>query len=217
MTPKGKHHSPEARAKMRESQKRRLLNPAARAKLSNALKGRTLSPEHRARISESKKGHHHSPETRARLSEIQKGKYISPETRAKISEAGKGKRHSPETRAKISEALRGEKHPSWKGGRNKDKHGYIRINAPDHPRARSGAVSEHILVWEQAHCRLLPLDWVVHHINGIRDDNRPENLLAVPKSNHHYALLLQGLRAHIRRLEAENKRLKLQGKFWGNA
>jgi HNH endonuclease len=39
-------------------------------------------------------------------------------------------------------------------------------------------VLEHIVVMEQALGR--PVDWQagesVHHINGVRDDNRPENL-----------------------------------------
>jgi len=65
----------------------------------------------------------------------------------------------------------------WKGGRSYHKAGYVLVRAPDHPRAgQAGYVFEHILVVEQLIGRYLLPDETVHHLNGVRDDNRLENL-----------------------------------------
>ena len=51
------------------------------------------------------------------------------------------------------------------------------VRAPDHPRARASAyVFEHILVVEARLGRYLQPGESVHHRNGLRHDNRPENL-----------------------------------------
>jgi HNH endonuclease len=66
----------------------------------------------------------------------------------------------------------------WKGGRTKHKAGYIMVLAPGHPRATTAGkyVFEHVLVMEEMLGRYLLPRENVHHRNGIKDDNRPENL-----------------------------------------
>ncbi len=75
-------------------------------------------------------------------------------------------------------ALCGTSHPSWRGGRLYDKSGYIRIYTPNHPSyaQTTNYVLEHRLVMEKKIGRYLSSHETVHHINGIKNDNRPENL-----------------------------------------
>jgi hypothetical protein len=73
---------------------------------------------------------------------------------------------------------RGEKNIAWKGGRTVDNFGYVRIIVPGHHSVTKTKprVLEHRYVMEQKLGRPLLEHETVHHINGIKTDNRPENL-----------------------------------------
>lgn len=84
-----------------------------------------------------------------------------------------------------SGCARGTTHNSWKGGRTYHKSGYVMLYKPDHHGVNSnGYVPEHRYVYETSRGVKLPSNVHVHHINGIRDDNRPENLIATTRSEH---------------------------------
>lgn len=73
----------------------------------------------------------------------------------------------------------GDKHWKWNGGKTINRNGYVMRHAPDHPDVQGTKrtyVLEHRLVMEQKLGRRLLRGEYVHHINGIRTDNRPENL-----------------------------------------
>jgi hypothetical protein len=137
------------------------------------------------------KGQKTTPEIRARMSAAQKGRTFSAEARAKIGAAHrgnqyhKGHHHSVETRARLSELGKGHRN-HWNGGRTVTPSGYVQILSPGHPYADcKGYVMEHRLVMEAHLGRVLLPTEVVHHINGIKDDNRIENLMRFDSNPDH--------------------------------
>lgn len=61
--------------------------------------------------------------------------------------------------------------------RTVDGQGYIRVKLPGHPNSyKDGWVLEHVVVMSGLIGRPLRKGENVHHVNGQRQDNRPENL-----------------------------------------
>lgn len=93
----------------------------------------------------------------------------------------------------------------WSKQGTQDAYGYLHIYRPLHPFADArGRVLQHRLVMEQVVGRYLHPGEVVHHKNGVKDDNRPENLelmlkqqhpvgynLCCPKCGHHFSIYPQ--------------------------
>lgn len=88
-----------------------------------------------------------------------------------------------------------ENNPWWNGGRVIDKDGYVLVKANDHPNCdRHGYVREHRLVMERTLGRLLTADEVVHHKDGDKQNNDPDNLEVYPRNSQHLAETLKGKR-----------------------
>ena len=87
-------------------------------------------------------------------------------------------------RRSSTEHLKGGIPANFKG-RIKRK-GYIGVYVPDHPHKDvHNYVFEHRLVMEKIIKRYLKPEEIVHHVNGIKDDNRPKNLRLFPNIKAH--------------------------------
>lgn len=84
----------------------------------------------------------------------------------------------------------------------KSSDGYILLYIPNHPRSdERGYVKEHIVIMEKHIGQKLDCDKVIHHINGIKTDNRIENLKLMSNSEHmKYHALKRGLGKHKNRV-----------------
>ena len=73
----------------------------------------------------------------------------------------------------------------WNGGTRKNN-GYIQIFNKNHPyKNNANYVMEHHLLMEKHLDRYLKPEEIIHHINGIKDDNRIENLILFKNSAEH--------------------------------
>ncbi len=83
----------------------------------------------------------------------------------------------------------GNKNPNWNGGKYLDTQGYINIKFPSHPRAdNQGYIKEHVLIIETAMGKLISMKARPHHINGIKNDNRNQNLVLCENHGYHHLL-----------------------------
>ena len=103
---------------------------------------------------------------------------------------------------KVPGPKRGAAHPNWKGGRFKAR-GYWFV------RKDSRTYAEHRLVWEEANGPI-PVNHIIHHVNGDGLDNRLENLECLSRAEHRslHDAGDQRRDVHLQDRDAEIARLK---------
>ena len=91
--------------------------------------------------------------------------------------------HNRLTRSGKINTVFSEERPSLRKGIFMSYNGYVRIHI------NGKWILEHRYIWEKVHGPL-PKGWVVHHLNGIKDDNRLVNLFAMPRDKHSREIML---------------------------
>lgn len=131
-------------------------NPEYILKHKTSMEKVVKDPDYKQKMSEKLKTVKGSKKSRNNHSIKMKAAWRNPEIREKyLARAGFRK---------------GSKHHCWKGGRHKNSNGYISILV------EGKKFLEHRVIMEKFLGRKLDKFETIHHKNGIKDDNRIENL-----------------------------------------
>jgi len=115
---------------------------------------------------------------------------------------------NPERNMKLSIRQLGNKNHCWKGGRTTTSDGYIKIKMIGHCLAdKRGYVLEHRLIASKKYNLILKPTDIVHHLNGVRSDNRFENLVITDKKGNGEKTFIKCLQNRIKELESKLSRL----------
>ena len=163
---KGYRQTPEAREKISQAMRAKCQNPEFRRALVAALN----TPKAREKCKQGHRLRWQRPEAHEQMRQAQRLVSLRPGVRERRSQEARARWQRPEYRRKQIEARSGPNSRAWRGGRRRQS-GYIVIyQGPGY------YIAEHRLVMEQMLGRSLKPGETVHHKNGIKADNRPDNL-----------------------------------------
>lgn len=116
-----------------------------------------------------------------------RGRFCSHACNARFNH--EGSLRSEDTKRKMRKSAMGkrlrEKCGMWKGGVLKS-HGRYFVLSPDHPNAQSnGYILRYRLIMSKTIGRPLTKSEVVHHIDGNKENDHPDNLMLFPSEGAH--------------------------------
>ena len=103
----------------------------------------------------------------------------------------------------VSENRTEDRVGTWKGGKKINACGYIQILVGKYHYAL-----EHRLIWEKANGQI-PEGFIIHHLNGIKTDNRLENLICISRKEHNPIKIIEPYQQKIRLLEIKMRLLEI--------
>jgi hypothetical protein len=192
---KNRHHTEETKKKISEKSKSqdhswkigRKASDETRRKLSASLKGKNTWSKGRTPWNKGKTGVY-TEEQKQRMAKayslVMKGKPHNDEWNRKVALANTGKKHTKETKEKLRQSAlkrlaNKENHPNWKGGISFEPYS---INWTD-------TLKQSIRERDKYTCKICgdrqgnrALD--VHHINYIKEDCNPNNLITLCHKCH---------------------------------
>jgi len=194
----GKKHTEKTKAKMSASHKGLVFTEEHRKNMSIAATGRKHKLESIEKMRIARTGTKHKPEVLEKIrgeNHHNWGQHHSDETKAKIGVGQKGKiyhkgkdsvwwgrTHTEEERIKISEALKGkfegEKNPRWKGGISYEPYCF----AWSFDEFKQMIKDRDNNMCQNPMCNKTSSKLGIHHINYIKKDCEPSNLITLCNS-----------------------------------